>query len=488
MFGNQCKSTKHSYNIYFLCVIYLWVSSFKISRAQFHIPDDDEPERLRPCHIPTGRASFCVPNNRCDQISALISNLKRPISEDIAKYLKDMFVCPGDKTVCCPFNSISNPKPKNRPPIRDKDEACSVQDGSKTGTCTLYFKCNPLLQLLSNLQQPFPKEVPKLMQNSILCGREDVGGFNLPKVCCPSEAVKLTDQQEFERHPNRGLLTDKCPPHTDRRIVGGEEADVGEYPWLALLGYTTGRGGKPQWKCGGSLIGDQHVLTAAHCVTGLPGSFSLTKIRLGEHDITKDRDCPILSTFGCNDDGVQDFDIENVTIHEQYNKPNVFQNDIAIVKLKRKVTRNEFVKPICLPYEDNVKEDYNFAKIGEKLETWVAGWGATDPRGRHTADRLQKINMTVFDGERCRETYKKRGGVLSEESQICVGGEKGRDSCVGDSGSGLMTSDPVPGRGIGTWKLIGVVSFGPRICGTENVPGVYSRVRHYIKWILDKVD
>ena len=76
------------------------------------------------------------------------------------------------------------------------DEACSVQDGSKTGTCTLYFKCNPLLQLLSNLQQPFPKEVPKLMQNSILCGREDVGGFNLPKVCCPSEAVKLTDQQE----------------------------------------------------------------------------------------------------------------------------------------------------------------------------------------------------------------------------------------------------------------------------------------------------
>ena len=108
--------------------------------------------------------------------------------------------------------------------------------------------------------------------------------------------------------------------------------------------------------------------------------------------------------------------------------------------------------------------------------------------GRHTADRLQKINMTVFDGERCRETYKKRGGVLSEESQICVGGEKGRDSCVGDSGSGLMTSDPVPGRGIGTWKLIGVVSFGPRICGTENVPGVYSRVRHYIKWILDKVD
>ena len=96
--------------------------------------------------------------------------------------------------------------------------------------------------------------------------------------------------------------------------------------------------------------------------------------------------------------------------------------------------------------------------------------------------------MTVFDGERCRETYKKRGGVLSEESQICIGGEKGKDSCVGDSGSGAMVEDAnIPGK-LGTWKLIGVVSFGPRICGTENVPGVYSRVRHYIPWILDNIE
>jgi len=487
MISKHCKNSQLFYNIYFAFVIYLWISSFKISHAQFQIPDDDEPERLVPCHIPTGRASFCVPTNRCNQISALFSNMKKPIPGDVSKYIKDLFVCPGDKTVCCPFNSISNPKPIDRPPIRDKDEACSVQDGSKTGTCTVYFKCSPILQLLSNLQQPFPKEIPRLMQNGILCGREDVGGFNLPKVCCPTEAVKLTDQQKFERHPNRGLLARQCPPHVMDRIVGGEEADVGEYPWLALLGYTSARGGDPQWKCGGSLIGDQHVLTAAHCVTGLPGSFKLSKVRLGEHDITKNRDCPVLSNFGCNNEGVQDFDIEKLIIHKEYNSPNVFQNDIAIIKLKNKVIKNDFVKPVCLPYEDNVREDYHFMKNGEKLESWVAGWGATDPRGRHTADRLQEINMTIFDGEECRETYKKRGGILSEESQICVGGEKGRDSCVGDSGSGLMTSDPVPGR-IPTWKLIGVVSFGPRICGTENVPGVYSRVRHYIKWILDEID
>ena len=109
--------------------------------------------------------------------------------------------------------------------------------------------------------------------------------------------------------------------------------------------------------------------------------------------------------------------------------------------------------------------------------------------GRNTADILQTIDLNTFDGEKCRETYKKRGGILSEQSQLCVGGKKGLDSCVGDSGSGLMACDKLSDTDfLCRWRLVGIVSFGPRICGTENVPGVYSRVRHYIPWILDNVE
>ena len=78
---------------------------------------------------------------------------------------------------------------------------------------------------------------------------------------------------------------------------------------------------------------------------------------------------------------------------------------------------------------------------------------------------------------------------MDSESQMCAGGEAGKDSCVGDSGSALMRDERTKfdSRKF-RWKLLGVVSFGPRLCGTSGVPGVYSRMRHYLDWILENVE
>ena len=103
------------------------------------------------------------------------------------------------------------------------------------------------------------------------------------------------------------------------------------------------------------------------------------------------------------------------------------------------------------------------------------------------ADTLQHINLKVVDHEKCKEIYIRRGSNISEQSQLCAGGESGRDSCVGDSGSSMVVSEVRPGQFFSSWKLVGLVSFGPQECGTENIPGVYSRIRHYLDWIIDVV-
>ena len=120
LLGDLISRKKTNNSKHLVIVIYLWFSSFTISRSQFTVPDDnDETERLTPCHIPTGRPSFCVPTNRCPQIKALISSLKPPIPPDVGKYIQESYTCAGGRTVCCPFNNIVN-KPGNRPTIRPR--------------------------------------------------------------------------------------------------------------------------------------------------------------------------------------------------------------------------------------------------------------------------------------------------------------------------------------------------------------------------------
>ena len=100
---------------------------------------------------------------------------------------------------------------------------------------------------------------------------------------------------------------------------------------------------------------------------------------------------------------------------------------------------------------------------------------------------MQHISLDIFDSEACSKKYE-LVGQLNRTTQLCVGGEEGKDSCVGDSGSSMMTNrDCREAESCFTWKLIGIVSFGPGGCGLKGVPGVYTKVRPYIDWILNNV-
>ena len=146
-------------------------------------------------------------------------------------------------------------------------------------------------------------------------------------------------------------------------------------------------------------------------------------------------------------------------------------------------------RPICLPSDTYV--DYS----GKRVDATVTGWGASEiyysngrngivkgnPVSTSASNVLKKLDdVRLLGHEECDsilEDYEKKtkGKAKLRRSNICGNSPTG-DSCVGDSGSGLMRNVRELESGKERWDLIGVVSFGPRLCGTEGVPGVYARV------------
>lgn len=115
---------------------------------------------------------------------------------------------------------------------------------------------------------------------------------------------------------------------------------------------------------------------------------------------------------------------------------------------------------------------------------YVAGWGRTETRA--ASQKKLKLKIPVLDHETCANRYR-TAGVTFSQTQICAGGEKGRDSCRGDSGGPLMALMK-HGDNNFNWYVVGIVSFGPVECGMEGWPGVYTRVSDFAPWIAQTVD
>ncbi|XP_043255138.1 melanization protease 1-like [Colletes gigas] len=356
-------------------------------------------------------------------------------------------------------------------------EKCFTPE-NKPGECVNIYSCRQVIKIFEQ-QKPLSRDVLNYL-NSLQCGFE---GKN-PKVCCeqqvtvtenPTPFIEVTDPPDVSNHPNLRLLNeDVCGPATIPKIIGGNKTGVFDFPWMALIAYDTGRQ-IPEFRCGGSLINKRYVLTAAHCVTSLPNSLTLIGVRIGEHDLTTERDCDRDENgleIACAE-RYQDFGLESVHFHPEYSRTKL-QNDVALLRLNGDADfRPENVRPICMPIGP-------IATFNQKKVT-VTGWGATELGPR--SQTLLQVKLTPINTTECAKTYSGKAQIWYK--QICAGGKKGMDSCMGDSGGPLQA--PIAYNSNVKYVQYGIVSFGLKECGTDGVPGVYTKLEYYMDWILNTI-
>ncbi|XP_074661265.1 trypsin-3-like [Tubulanus polymorphus] len=316
------------------------------------------------------------------------------------------------------------------PPTTSIDQGCLENDGGV---------CMPMSLLLSGTPCPFKNNGIKFV------------GCSKGSVCCYPQQTATTK-----------LYTTTVPPPSNTgatcgisyvdgkgayRIVGGWNAVKGEWPWMVQIKFWG------EQHCGGALIDDQWVVTAAHCFMSSTDP-SAYEIVLGEHDRSKPEGTE------------QVLALEKIVDHKSFNNPSK-SNDIALLKLKTPVKYDHFVQKICLP---EAKDDFTGTVCT------VAGWGSMSGYFVTFPDILQEVNVPMKDHKSCTRLVHP-----FYDTNVCAGFSYGtQDACGGDSGGPLMCRSP----GSKQWKLTGVVSWGDG-CALPNKPGVYTKVTEYLKWIED---
>ncbi|XP_026475234.1 trypsin-7-like [Ctenocephalides felis] len=227
-------------------------------------------------------------------------------------------------------------------------------------------------------------------------------------------------------------------PHLkDSRIVGGYETRIEDHPHqVSIMRYG--------WhSCGGSIIGEEWILTAAHCTASVnPGVLS---IRVGSS--FRDRNGTVI-------------DVAEIFVHPKYNAEHI-DYDYSLLRMAKPIRQSISTRAIMLPQQgENFKEG---------LLTTITGWG-TLSSGGPLPSTLQAVAVPLISTERCSLAY---GVDTITDRMICAGVDAGgKDSCQGDSGGPMIANG----------KLIGIVSWG-RGCAQPKVPGVYAKVADQRDWI-----
>merc|ERR1711899_478226 len=242
------------------------------------------------------------------------------------------------------------------------------------------------------------------------------------------------------------------PPSKDR-IVGGFEAQENQWPWQVALFIDNA------WFCGGSIISENYVMTAAHCADGA----SYFDIMAGAHNVR--------ASSAPHRGEITSY---NGWTHLSWNH-NTLENDIALIELPSPMSFNEYIKPSCMPMAGDT------ADVNEMVT--CTGWGKPSDSAGGISPVLRMVeDRPIISNSECNAIY----GIVGD-GVVCIDTTGGKGTCNGDSGGPLNMKYDVKSAGQ-QWKQVGIVSFGASAGCEVGYPAGFTRVEYYLDWIMSETN
>lgn len=275
-------------------------------------------------------------------------------------------------------------------------------------------------------------------------------------------------------------------PDAEAYIIGGRNVSIAEVPWHMAIyknlhDDTLDDLRSPDWQyvCGGSILTERLVVTAAHCFWATEGFFDKRFFRLAAGKYR--RDIAAIEALPA-----QYFHIHEILTQPQYQDFSGYYNlDIAIVVLNGFISFRTYIRPICL--ERNLRTESE-KRIRPASVGRVAGWGFTTSTG-NLSRVLKVIDIATVDYVTCREFSPVAYRPFLTGDKFCAGSPRtGTSVCQGDSGGGFALGKEEPGGSDTVYYLYGLVSSAPRAAdgGCDNNKYVaFTEVQNYIPMILD---